>query len=139
MSRPSICVGHARSLVSGAGLVVASLLAAGANGALAQPDPSFRSTCAELRAAIEKLGHDGEQLVTIQVVGALTSVHFDGTLAYMVMCSPPDPQVMCVTYGTSGRKAGEVVVFSGGYSRRGPDHVLLDPCLHSPPDDAPAR
>ena len=43
---------------------------------------------------------------------------------------------MCVTYSTSGRKAGEVVVASGALSRRGAAHVLLDPCLHVPPDEA---
>jgi hypothetical protein len=52
----------------------------------------------------------------------------------MAMCSPPDPQVLCVTYSTGGRKAGDTVVLSGTYSPRGPDHILLDPCLHSATD-----
>jgi hypothetical protein len=50
----------------------------------------------------------------------------------MLMCEPPDPQVLCVTYETGGRKRGDRVVLTGSYSRRGPDHILLDPCLHGP-------
>jgi hypothetical protein len=99
----------------------------------AQPEPSFRSTCRDLRASVRQLDSADDALVTIQVVGPLTAVHFDGAVAYMGMCSPPDPQVLCVTYSTDGWKKGDVVVLSGTYSQRGPDHILLDPCLHSPP------
>jgi hypothetical protein len=104
----------------------------------AQPAPSFRSTCGELRASIQQLDPKPDDYFTIEVVGTLTNVQSDGVLAYMLMCSPPDPQVLCVTYSTSGRKKGESVILAGTYSERGPDHIMLDPCLHlSPEQDAP--
>jgi hypothetical protein len=99
--------------------------------ALAQPEPSFRVACSELRDAAQALEGREEELVTIQVVGPLREVRSDGALAYMLMCERPDPQVLCVTYETGGRKAGERAVLTGAYGRRGPDHILLDPCLHS--------
>ena len=100
--------------------------------ALAQPEPSFRTSCAGLRGAIEKLNRSGEGLITIQVEGALRNV-FDGALAYLLLCTPPDPQVLCITYSTGGRKTGDKVVLTGNFSQRGADHVLLDSCLPSPP------
>ena len=109
------------------GLFLTALLPASA-----QPEPTFRATYAELRAATRTLEGRDEELITIQVVGPLREVMSDGALAYMLMCEPPDPQVLCVTYATGGRNRGEIVMFSGTYSRAGPDHVLLDPCLHSP-------
>ena len=105
----------------------------------AQPEPSFRAACADLRAAVRELNPGDDSFVTIQVVGALTSVQFDGALAYLTLCSPPDPQVLCVTYSTNERVAGETVVLSGTYSGRGPDHILLDPCLHFQPDAGGGR
>src|SRR5918998_945432 len=96
----------------------------------AQPAPSFRSTCQNLRAAIRTLNPKPDDYFTIEVAGTLTDVHSDGALVYMLMCSPPDPQVLCVTYSTSGRKKGHAVILAGTYSQRGPDHIMLDPCLH---------
>jgi hypothetical protein len=49
--------------------------------ASAQPEPSFRSTCRDLRKSAEKLDFNGERLIVIQVVGPLTNVQFDGALA----------------------------------------------------------
>ena len=98
--------------------------------ARAQPDASFRSDCAGLRAALETLDTAGDPLITIQVEGRLTMVQTDGALVYLGLCEPPDPRVLCVTYADNGRKAGDRVVLSGAYGRRGPDHVFLDPCLH---------
>jgi hypothetical protein len=101
----------------------------------AQPAPSFRTTCQELRSAVSKLNPKPDDYFTIEVAGTLTDVHSDGVLAYMLMCSPPDPQVLCVTYSTSGRKKGDAVILAGTYSERGPDHIMLDPCLHHPSRD----
>jgi hypothetical protein len=114
------------------GAPLAGVLMAAPLPALPQPEPSFRATCGELRAASRALEGREEELVTIQVVGPLREVRSDGALAYMLMCEPPDPQVLCVTYETGGRKRGDRVVLTGSYSRRGPDHILLDPCLHGP-------
>jgi hypothetical protein len=98
----------------------------------AQPEPSFRSTCQNLRMSVRTLNPKPDDYFTIEVSGTLTDVHSDGALVYMLMCSPPDPQVLCVTYSTGGRKKGDRVIFAGTYSQRGPDHIMLDPCLHHP-------
>jgi hypothetical protein len=100
--------------------------------ASAQPAPSFRATCGELRREIAKLGWTEGELVTFEVVGTLTVVHHDGALAYLGMCKAPDPQVLCVSYETNGRKVGETAVLTGSYIPRGPNHIQLDPCLHHP-------
>ena len=113
--------------------LVGAVVVATAASVRAQPEPSFRSDCRDLRTAIESLEPTDDELLVIQVVGEVTAVQFDGALAYMTMCSSPDPQVLCITYSTGGREIGDTVEFSGTYSRPGPDHVLLDPCLHSPP------
>ncbi len=102
--------------------------------ASAQPAPSFRATCGELRRAIEKLDWKEGELVTIEVVGTLTLVRHDGALAYLAMCRAPDPHVLCVSYETNGRKVGEIAVLTGSYIPRGPDHIQLDPCLHHLPE-----
>jgi hypothetical protein len=104
--------------------------------AVAQPEPSFRATCRDLRASLQRLDMRGDPLVTIEVEGPLTAVQSDGALVYMGLCAPPDPQVLCVTYADHRRKVGDVVVASGSYSQRGPDHILLDPCLHFLPEQS---
>ena len=98
----------------------------------AQPGPSFRATCQNLRAEIKKLNPKPDDYFTIEVMGPLADVQSDGVLAYMLMCAPPDPQVLCVTYTAGDRKKGERVILAGTYSERGPDHIMLDPCLHHP-------
>ena len=90
------------------GLILTTLLPASA-----QPEPTFRAICAELRVATRALEGRDEELITIQVIGPLQEVMSEGGLAYMLMCEPPDPQVLCVTYETGGRNRGEVVMFSG--------------------------
>ena len=91
------------------------------NDAAAQPPPSFSAPCRALREAIAKLDRQGEELVTIQVEGVARRVHFDGALAYFQLCAPPDPQVLCVTYGTGDRKAGDTVTVTGTFTQRDPD------------------
>jgi hypothetical protein len=117
-----------------ASLIAAALLA-GTVAARAQPEPTFRASCSELRMALKSLaGREGE-LITIQVEGPLTMVKTGAGLTYLGLCQAPDPQVLCVTYDDNGRKAGERVVVSGSWEQFGPDHVKLDPCLHHPPDE----
>lgn len=130
MSAPSLR--HSRLV-----FLAAAALFAGTLAARAQPEPSFRASCSELRAALKALaGREGE-LVTIQVEGPLTMVKTGAGLTYLGLCQAPDPQVLCVTYDDNGRKAGERVVVSGSWEQFGPDHVKLDPCLHHPPDEPP--
>jgi hypothetical protein len=112
-----------------------ALMSAAPLQAVAQPAPSFLAKCGELRKAVAGLKpKDGEELITIEVEGELTTVKSDGALVYLLMCRPPDPMVLCVTYETNGRKAGERVILTGSYSQRGPNHILLDPCLHHLPE-----
>ncbi len=112
-----------------------TLLVAAPVQIVAQPAPSFLAKCGELRNAVANLKpKDGEALITIEVEGELTTVKSDGALVYLLMCRPPDPMVLCVTYETNGRKAGERVILTGSYSQRGPNHILLDPCLHHLPE-----
>jgi hypothetical protein len=121
----------ARSVIAVCSLAL--LFAATPTHAIAQPAPSFLAKCGELRKSVAKLkGND--ELVTIEVEGELTTVKSDGALVYMLMCKPPDPIVLCITYETNGRKAGERVILTGTYSQRGPNHILLDPCLHHLPE-----
>jgi hypothetical protein len=107
-------------------------IAAGLAGAPvhAQPEPSFRSTCEALRASLGRLSPTPEDYITIEVVGRLDEIHSDGILVYMLMCTPPHPRVLCVTYSVGERKIGDEVILTGTYNDYGPDHVMLDPCLH---------
>lgn len=72
--------------------------------------------------------------ISFTIVGPVAEVHFDGALAYLIMCEPAGVQVMCVTYSTNDLEPGDTVMLAGGYSRVGEKQVMLDPCL---PYDAP--
>jgi hypothetical protein len=109
-------------------LVMAALIASPAEE---QPEPSFRATCGELRAKLAQLDLADGTLITIEVEGALTLVRPGPGISYLGMCAPPDPQVLCVTYGTGDLKVGDRTLLVGAISPRGPDHLLLDPCLPS--------
>lgn len=120
--------------VLAAALVLSLPLIPSGDSSLAQPAPSFQASCGELRQAIEDLNYKDGELVTIAVSGELTIVGTDGALIYLGMCKPPDPQVICVTYETNGRKVGDTVIVTGGYVPRGRDYIQLDPCLHHLPE-----
>ena len=100
----------------------------------AQPAPTFRSTCEDLRRALRDHRVDGSQLVTVEVVGTLTFARSDGALAYLGMCDSPHPRVLCVSYELGGRKVGDRAILTGSYIPRGPDHIQLDPCLPHDPE-----
>jgi hypothetical protein len=117
-----------------AAATAATCLAIATGAALAQPEPSFRAGCGELRAAIARLDRSSDGLITIEVEGVLRDARSGGALAYLLMCAPPDPLVLCITYSTGGRKAGDHAVITGNFTQRDPDHVLLDPCLPAPSD-----
>jgi hypothetical protein len=102
-----------------------------------QPAPSFQSSCEDLRKSMATLDRRGDPLITIDVVGPLTDVKFDGVLAYLSMCKAPHPRVVCVTYSTGGRRPGDKVILTGAIHPRGEDLIVLDPCLHYPPDIGP--
>lgn len=116
------------------GLCALALAAAFPGPAPAQPEPSFEASCGELRDALERLQAPENAWVTIDVVGELEAVKHDGTLGYMLVCAPPDPQVLCITYEVGAYTPGERVILSGTLNRLDADRIRLDPCLHYPPD-----
>ena len=81
-------------------------LAALPAGAPAQPDASFRATCGEIRAKLAQLRPDKDAYFTIQVVGEVKYVGADAALAYIGLCEPPAPRVLCATYATGDWKIG---------------------------------
>lgn len=101
-----------------------------------ESDPEIFSSCGDLRRATADLNAEDEKRLELSVTGPLTMVEFDGALAYLAVCAAPNPQVLCIAYGSNGLKVGDSVVLSGGlggYARPDADHILLDPCLPSPP------
>jgi hypothetical protein len=101
----------------------------------ADMQPAFRARCADLRRLTEGV-ETGAKRIDLAVEGELTIVHSDGVLTYLGLCRSPEPQVLCVTYSDNGMKLGDRVTLAGGYSRPDADHILLDPCLASPPNEA---
>jgi phage tail protein X len=96
--------------------------------AFSMPDqpPAAAAQCHEIRkmsAGLPKM----EDRIDFSSEGTLTLVKSDGALWYLVMCS--DVRVMCVTYEGNDMKAGDKVIFNGGYHRLDDNHTLLDPCL----------
>jgi hypothetical protein len=86
--------------------------------------------CHEIRKMAEGLPRSDDR-IDFSSEGPLTLVKSDGALWYLVMCS--DVRVMCVTYEGNDMKAGDKVIFSGGYHRLDDNHALLDPCLANRP------
>lgn len=113
-------------------LIVLALAAGGVStAALAQPEPSVRATCADLRDKLARLPpHDDEVVVTIQVEGDVVVARKDDALPYLVICRRPDPQVACITYNIEERAVGDRVIVAGAYAPVSPDRIVLDPCLH---------
>lgn len=115
---------------------VASVFAGALDGrpAFAEAEvPAERAAeCGELR----HMSHDLPELdrrIDLWVVGNALAVQTDGALWYLVLCAAPDIRVLCVTYEDNDMKIGDRIVARGAYSRRDDDHVMLDPCLASPP------
>lgn len=123
---------------------IAIVLGATSAFAIAQPvfeeDGPFRiaegfgtpATCETIGKWIDRVpDYDGR--ITMVIEGPIEESHWDGALAYLIMCKPQGIQVMCVTYAE--RKASsEMVLFAGGYIRAGERQIMLDPCLTYPVD-----
>ena len=92
--------------------------------------PERHAACEEVRGMSAGLV-PSETRIDLAVEGHLTLVKTDGVLWYLVMCS--DVRVMCVTYQGNDMKAGDRVLFRGGYKRLDENHAVLDPCLANPP------
>ncbi len=88
------------------------------------------ASCASLPGWIER-APETEARVTMVIDGEIVESHWDGALAYLIMCAPEEVQVMCVTYYPKEAGSG-TVRFAGGYNRVGARQVILDPCLVYP-------
>jgi hypothetical protein len=87
-------------------------------GAFAEAEGTIRNPaqCRQIADAIRDVPTPGGLArIDFGAIGPLTLVHFDGTLAYMGICTEPDAKVLCITYSTNDMKVGEVVVVSGSY------------------------
>jgi hypothetical protein len=114
-------------------------------GDLVQSRPAFSAgdqpataiaTCQQVRAMAEGVGTPDFR-IDLAVSGAPTSVRTDGALWYLTVCNLPDVRIMCVAYQSNDMKTGDTVIVKGGYRRVDPNHILLDPCLASRPDEEP--
>lgn len=85
------------------------------------------ATCGTMPYWIEH-APDYHGRITMVIEGPIVESHWDGALAYLVMCQPDEVQVMCVTYYPED-VTGEPVQFAGGYNRTGERQIVLDPCL----------
>ena len=99
---------------------------------LAEGSPTVNATCESANYWI-KHAPQIDARVSFAITGKLVGVHWNGALAYLIMCDLPGVQVMCVTYSKEGRNIGDTVHFAGGYSRAGERRIMLDPCLASNP------
>ncbi len=86
------------------------------------------ATCETIGAWIDR-APDGAERINLTISGILSFVGRDDALAHLVMCPPDGVQILCVAYQTNGMQIGDAVVFGGGFSRAGPDRIILDPCL----------
>lgn len=89
------------------------------------------ATCETIGAWIDR-APDGPERINLTISGVLSYVGRDDALAYLVMCPKDGVQILCIAYQTNGMQVGDEVVFGGGYSRAGPDGIVLDPCLAYP-------
>lgn len=88
------------------------------------------ATCETVGGWLDRVpAYDGR--ISMVIDGSIEESHWDGVLAYLIMCKPDGVQVMYVTY--QPREASqEPVRFAGGYNRAGEKQVVLDPCLVYP-------
>jgi len=100
---------------------------------LGEAFPQIPATCETVGGWIDRAPQIDAR-ISFTIVGPVEEVHWDGALAYLIMCEPTGVQVMCVTYSTNDLAPGDVVMLAGGYSRVGDKQVMLDPCL---PYDSP--
>lgn len=88
------------------------------------------ATCESIGDWIDRVpDYDGR--ISMVITGKLVESHWDGALAYLIMCEPEDIQVMCVTYYPA-EVTDETILFAGGYNRHGERQIMLDPCLVYP-------
>ncbi|WP_156386515.1 hypothetical protein [Aureimonas sp. Leaf454] len=90
--------------------------------------PETPATCETIRHWVNQApDYDGR--ISMTIVGSIVESHWDGALAYLVMCAPTGVQVMCVTYAPRDAAPDVSVMMAGGYQRIDENKVMLDPCL----------
>jgi hypothetical protein len=90
--------------------------------------PTIPATCETIDDWIDRApDYDGR--ISMSITGTLEESHWDGALAYLVMCAPEAVQVMCVTYYPFEGDPDEPLLLAGGYMRVGAKQIMLDPCL----------
>jgi len=121
------------------GALLCAAAVVSAEPSAAQREPAFRTDCAGLAARLEALkAATGEEPV-IEVRDQLRYVGSDDAVAYLGLCEPPAPRVLCVTYKGRDWKVGETVLVSGAFTEGRPGYLKIDPCLHLVPEATPAR
>lgn len=107
--------------------------------AFSRPEqPARPASCADIAGQLPD-SVPRETRVDMAIAGPISLLQTDGVLWYVAVCADPGVRVLCVTYGAEDLKLGEKAVLRGGYSRQGPRHILLDPCLASPDRGEPER
>jgi hypothetical protein len=97
--------------------------------------PGQPASCETIAAQLPDLVPPDSR-VDMAIAGTVSLIRTDGALWYVAVCAEPGVRVLCVTYGANDLKLGDKAVLRGGYSRQDRRHVLLDPCLASPENDA---
>lgn len=93
--------------------------------------PRRPASCETLPDWIDRVpAHDGR--ISMAIEGVVRESHWDGVLAYLVMCGPDQVQVLCVTYHPLEGDPARPVTLAGGFNLGGERQVVLDPCLASP-------
>lgn len=123
--------------LAGAAVVTSAMTAAEAQPVFDQDGPfglgedtGPPATCETIGTWIDRVpDYDGR--ISMAMKGQLVESHWDGTLAYLIMCPAEGVQVMCVTYHPE-EVNGETILLAGGYNRYGETQVVLDPCLVFP-------
>ena len=88
------------------------------------------ATCQTIGDWIDRVpDYDGR--ISMVIEGPIRESHWDGALAYLIMCDPAEVQVMCITYYEQP-VSDQPVMFAGGYVRAGEAQIVLDPCLTYP-------
>ena len=93
--------------------------------------PDHPATCETIGQWIDR-APDYQGRISMAIQGALVETHWDGALAYLIICDPKDVQVMCVTYEPAAPDPDRQVLLAGGFIRVGERQIMLDPCLISP-------
>lgn len=92
--------------------------------------PQTPATCETIGDWIDRAPNYSGR-ISMAIEGVLTETHYDGALAYLIMCPEDAVQVMCITYYPEKADPDRQVMLAGGFIRSGERQIVLDPCLSS--------